>query len=107
MQGLSVLVTTPAFIYSIFAGIRNRLAFACWSAIIPIALLIFTKAGTGWTQFGYRYAMDFYPFLILLTLRGIGSTLRWHHKLLICLGILTNTWGVLWINKFHWFDWWG
>jgi hypothetical protein len=107
MQGLSILVTTPAFIYSIFAGIRNRLAFACWSAIIPIALLIFTKAGTGWTQFGYRYAMDFYPFLILLTLRGIGSTLRWHHKLLICLGILTNTWGVLWINKFRWFDWWG
>ncbi len=99
--GLSVLITTPVFIFAFAAGIRNRLALACWLAIIPPALLIFTKSGTGWTQFGYRYALDFYPFLLLLTFKGIPDKLKWYHKLLIVLGILVNLWGVLFINKFE------
>ena len=117
LVGMSILITTPAFIYVIFAGIKNRVALACWSAIIPIAFLQFTHGSTGWIQFGYRYAVDFYPFLLILTWLGIKSTmgiryslgltdLRWHHKLLISIGILVNLWGVLWINKFGWFSLW-
>jgi hypothetical protein len=101
--GLSILITSPVFIFAFFAGIRNRFSLACWSAILPIAFLIFTKSGTGWTQFGYRYALDFYPFLLLLTFRGIGSEIKWYHKLLIIMGVLVNLWGVLFINKFEWF----
>ena len=103
MSGLSVLITTPAFIFAPFAGIRNKLSLACWLAIIPTAFLIFIKSGTGWMQFGYRYALDFYPFLLLLTLRGIGEELKWYHKVLIIAGVLVNLWGVLFINKFEWF----
>ncbi|HET7289598.1 MAG TPA: hypothetical protein VFJ67_04095 [Thermodesulfobacteriota bacterium] len=101
--GLSILITTPAFIFALFAGIRNKLSLACWSAILTTAFLIFIKSGTGWTQFGYRYALDFYPFLLLLTLRGIGRELKWYHKALIIAGVLVNLWGVLFINKFEWF----
>ncbi len=101
--GLSILITTPAFIFALFAGIRNKLSLACWSAILPTAFLIFIKSGTGWTQFGYRYALDFYPFLLILTMRGIGRELRWYHKALIIAGVLVNLWGVLFINKFEWF----
>lgn len=101
--GLSVLITTPAFIFALFAGIRNRLSIACWSAIVPTAFLIFIKSGTGWTQFGYRYALDFYPFLLLLTFRGIGEELKWYHKVLIILSVLVNLWGVLFLNKFDWY----
>jgi hypothetical protein len=46
--------------------------------------------------------MDFYPFLFLLTVKGIGDEIRWDHKVLIVAGILINLWGVLWINKFGW-----
>ncbi|MER3445507.1 MAG: hypothetical protein C4291_01120 [Candidatus Dadabacteria bacterium] len=97
LMGMSILITTPAFIYSIFAG-RNKIALACWSAIIPTALLEFTHGGVGWIQFGYRFALDFYPFLLMLTALGIKSTLGTdsnltrEHKLLICLGILVNLW---------------
>jgi hypothetical protein len=100
--GMSIWITTPAFVYALFASIRNRLVLACWSAIIPISLLDFMHGGTGWSQFGYRYAVDFYPFLFLLTLKDIGDNIRWHHKMLICIGVLVNLWGVLWINKFGW-----
>jgi len=111
MMGLSVLFTTPAFIYSVFAGIR-RTTLACISAIVPIALVAFLHGGVGWIQFGYRFAVDFYPFLFLLTVLGIKSTLsnedklRWDHKILIVFSIAVNLWGVLWINKFGWFSLW-
>jgi len=101
--GLSILITTPAFIFALFAGIRSKLSLACWSAILPTAFLIFIKSGTGWTQFGYRYALDFYPFLLILTMMGIGRELKWYHKALIIAGVLVNLWGVLFINKFEWF----
>ena len=104
MAGLSVFITTPAFIFAFAAGVKSRLALACWLAILPTALLIFTKSGTGWTQFGYRYALDFYPFLLLLTFKGMPDRLRWYHKLLIVLGILVNLWGVLFLNKLELYE---
>ena len=103
MTGLSVFITTPAFLLVPFAGVRRRLALASWAAIIPTAFLIFIKSGTGWTQFGYRYALDFYPFLLILTFLGTGGRLRWYHKALIILSVLVNIWGVLFINKFGWY----
>ncbi|MGH7900654.1 MAG: hypothetical protein ACRENZ_02850 [Thermodesulfobacteriota bacterium] len=106
LTGMSIFLTTPAFLYAFFAGIRNRIAIACWLAIFPVAFLIFIKGGTGFTMFGYRYAMDFYPFLLILTAMGIGDRIRWHHKLLISLSILVNLWGVICINKFAKFVWW-
>ena len=113
MEGMSILITTPAVIYVLFAGIRNKTALACWSAIIPVAMVSFAHGGYGWVQFGYRFALDFYPFLLVLIALGIGShlkensDLRWHHKTLIILSILVNLMGVLWINKFGWFELWG
>jgi hypothetical protein len=113
LEGMSILITTPAVIYAVFAGIRNKTALACWSAIIPVAMVSFTHGGYGWIQFGYRFAVDFYPFLFVLIALGINSQLKensdlkWHHKLLIILSILVNTWGVLWINKLGWSELWG
>jgi hypothetical protein len=56
----------------------------------------------GFTQFRYRFAVDFYPFLFLLTVIGIGDKMKWHHIALITVCILANLWGVLTIQKFQW-----
>jgi hypothetical protein len=80
---------------------RDRLTVACWAAIIPTALLIFNFAFVGYAQFGYRYALDFMPFLWLLTARAIGDEIKWHHWLLISIGVGVSLWGVLWIYHFQ------
>jgi hypothetical protein len=103
--GMAIWITTPAFIYALLAGIRNKLAIGCWISILPIAIVEFMHGTTGFSQFGYRFAMDFYPFLFLLTVKGIGDRIRWHHKVLITIGVLVNLWGVLCINKFGWIRW--
>lgn len=79
---------------------RNKLALACWLSIIPMALVHFSYATQGWAQFGYRFALDYYPFLFLLTITAMGPSLKWHHKFLIAACIVINLWGVLAIYEF-------
>jgi hypothetical protein len=80
---------------------RDRVVLAAWGAIIPVAFFIFTFAATGWSQFGYRYGLDFTPFLWLLVARAIGDNLRWYHVALILAGVAVNVMGVLWIYQFE------
>jgi hypothetical protein len=99
-NGLAIWITTPAFIYAFKAGIRNKMTLGCWVAIAMIALVNFCHGTWGFAQFGYRFAVDFYPFLFMLTVIGIGQKIRWHHVTLITLGIIVNLWGVLTMSRF-------
>jgi len=74
---------------------------ACWAAIIPTLLVIFSFAFVGYAQFGYRYSLDFTPFLWLLVAYVIGNGMRWHHWALIGISIGVNLWGVMWIYQFQ------
>ncbi|MGA2910413.1 MAG: hypothetical protein ABSE04_01245 [Candidatus Microgenomates bacterium] len=101
--GLAIWITTPAFIYALIANIKEKIIRFSWLSILLISLLIFSHGTTGFSQFGYRFAVDFYPILIFLTIKGAAKTgLKWHHYLLLTLSILVNLWGVTWINKFGW-----
>lgn len=88
---------------AIYTGLRtkDRLIIACWAAIIPIMVTIFLFAATGWTQFGYRYALDIYPFLLLLVVKAVGNRIRWYHMTLIVASVVINLWGIVWIYQFE------
>lgn len=88
-------------VQAIYFGWRDKFVLACWSAILPVAFGLFFFGATGFSQFGYRFGLDFLPFLFLLTIRGMGGELRWHNKLLIIVSVLVNLWGVLWIYQFE------
>jgi hypothetical protein len=55
---------------------------------------------SGFVQFGYRYTLDFTPFLVLLTASDIGCDLSWWKKALIIASIAVNAWGVIMIHFF-------
>jgi hypothetical protein len=104
--GYAIWFTTPAFLFSVFNKIKEKVVWSTWLSIILISILIFSHGSTGFSQFGYRFAVDFYPFLTYLTISGIANLNgpKWYHWLLLIVGILINTWGVLWINKFNWIN---
>lgn len=79
--------------------LRDRLVVACWATIIPIIVVNWTFAATGWAQFGYRYSLDFMPFLVLLVMIAMPRVRTWHLALIVG-SVLVNLWGVLWIFKF-------
>lgn len=101
--GLSIFITSPAFIYAFGAPLKSKINLFTWISILLIAFVVLIHGGTGFTQFGYRYAVDFYPLIFLLIVNALGhKKLVWHHWLLLGISILVNLWGVLWINKFGW-----
>jgi hypothetical protein len=88
---------------SVLFAFRNadRLVLACWAAIIPTAIVIFSFAATGWAQFGYRYALDFTPFLWLLVAHVVGDRIRWYVWPLLIAAFLMSAMGVFWHYQFQ------
>jgi hypothetical protein len=100
---LAIWITTPVFIFALFAPLRENLVKFLWFAVASIFLIVASHGGTGWAQFGYRFAVDFYPFLFLLVIKSVAKTgLKPIHWMLLVLSIIVNLWGVVWINIFGW-----
>ena len=99
-MGLGLFFTTPAFLY-IFKGPWNKLSKYAAFAVICILPILITHGTVGFTQFGYRFSLDFTPFLMLLAAKGMNENLGWQEKALIILSILINLWGVVSIIGFN------
>ncbi len=101
--GLAIWITTPAFVFCLFAPLKQNITKFLWLSLLLVSIPVLMHGGTGFTQFGYRYAVDFYPLLLLLTALGVKKTgLKKYHWVLLIIGVIVNLWGVLWINKFGW-----
>jgi hypothetical protein len=100
LTGLAIWFTTPAFVFALKSKIRDAVTISSWIAVFAIASIIFTKGLSGW-GFGYRYAVDFYPFLFILTLKGFGQEMRWYHKALIITAVVVNLVGTVAVNQYH------
>lgn len=101
--GTSIFLTMSA-LFLAFLGFRRReqrwLAVALLAACILPALLLLLYFNTGWYQFGYRFALDFLPFLFLLAALGMKERPTWIAKLLIILSVLINVWGYVVFSYF-------
>lgn len=103
--GLSIWITTPAFVFSLMANIKENVVKIASITSFAILFIVFMHGGTGWAQFGYRFAVDLYPFLTFLTIKGVARTgLKKYHWILLLIGVIVNLWGVIWINKFGWVE---
>ena len=103
-SGLAIWITTPAFIFAFKAPFKDRFIQVSWLAIALVSLVIFSHGTTGFAQFGYRFAVDFYPLLIFLTVRAVSQRKKTNKIiwLVLALSVVVNLWGVLWINKMNW-----
>jgi hypothetical protein len=104
--GLSILLTSPAFLLAIPAlrrG-RSRLVAGAWLAILAIAFVNLMHFSQGWVQFGYRFSNDFVAFALPLVALGmarrggVGLLGAW----LIAASVAINLWGVIWGNILGW-----
>lgn len=96
--GLSMLLVSPALLAALWAGFRERNAQLLWVAAALVAVPVFLYYGGGYIQYGFRYSLDFTPFLVALI--AIGSS-RWKGRLerfLVVASVASVTYGVLWHN---------
>jgi hypothetical protein len=93
-HGLSLLFTTPAYLYVLWPRVKSSLHTTLWYIVAPIALLGLMYQNDGWVQFGYRFSNDFALALILLLAIG-GRPLTRTWKALILVGVAVNMFGAV------------
>jgi hypothetical protein len=97
LYSLPIWLTSP-WILLLIKTKRNFLALCSILAIIPTLFIISLWGGVGFAQFGYRFAQDFMPFLLILLGLSIGKKPAWYVYLFLIASILVNFWGVVVIN---------
>ena len=65
---------------------------ALWITVACVAVPTFFYQNSGWVQFGYRFSLDYTPFLILLLAVG-GRPLDRVARALIVVGVAVNLFG--------------
>ena len=93
--GMSIFFTSPLFLYLFSASWKSKITRAAGLTSLAILLTIITYYGIGTAQIGYRYALDFYPFLYLILCEALSPKLPAKAKILIVLGIILDWYFVL------------
>ena len=104
--GMSILLTSPAYLLAVPAviGRRSRLVTGSLLAVVAIAFVNLLHFSQGWVQFGYRFSNDFVAFALPLVAvgmsrrGGVGLLAFW----LIAASVAINLWGVIWGNLQGW-----
>ena len=68
--GMSLFVTSPIFFYLFFLTYKDKLSKIILITAFLISVPIFLFYGIGVRQFGYRYSLDFLPFLFWLLIKN-------------------------------------
>ena len=75
LNGHSVLLTSPALLLAVNAARRDGPVVILAAASVLVAIPLFLYYGGGVQQYGYRYALDFMPFLLALVAVACGRRL--------------------------------
>lgn len=107
--GTSVLLSSPGLLVALFAIRRRPLArLTLGAGLTVLVIVVFNLAhfSQGWVQWGYRFSLDFIPFLLPLVALGAGrigdGRPRATAIVLLVVGALINLWGVTWGQLLGW-----
>lgn len=94
MWSMALWFVFPAIFLIFYAPWRDRIVRASSLAIIFMLPASLFHGGVGASQFGYRYALDYMPFILLIIAVSMKKRLMPLHAVLIILSILVNIWGI-------------
>jgi hypothetical protein len=91
-HGLAMWFTTPLLLVVLWPRDKPVIHRALWLTIALVAIPSLLYQNSGWVQFGYRFSLDYFVFLLMLVAIG-GRPLTVLAKTLIVLGIVINLFG--------------
>jgi hypothetical protein len=109
--GTSILISAPGLLLALVAIRRRpgaRLTVGAVLATLVIATFNLAHFSQGWVQWGYRFSLDFLPFLLPLVAIGasrarpVGGSPSRIAVLLVVVGAAVNLWGVAWGQLLGW-----
>jgi hypothetical protein len=100
--GPSILLTSPIFLWALKARRPDWFNVGAWISVVLILVPMLFYADWGGTQFGFRSAQELYPFLMLLTVRGLKGRISRLAWVAITIGFLVNFWGMAYAASGWW-----
>jgi hypothetical protein len=99
-HGLALWFTTPLVLFVLWPRDKPPIHRALWITIALVALPSLLYQNSGWVQFGYRFSLDYFVFLIMLVAVG-GRPISALAKTLIAFAIIVNLFGAYTFDR----DW--
>ena len=97
-NGHSILLTSPALLAAVGAGVRSRTAAVLWASTgLITAVLLLYYGGGGRVTYGYRYFLDATPFLLALTAMAACRQFGALERLLIVMSVAFVSYGFVWL----------
>jgi hypothetical protein len=93
---MSMALVSPALVTSLWAGFRDVTVRLLWIATVLVAVPVFLYYGGGLVQYGFRYSLDFTPFLVALMALGSHRWIGWPEKLLVLVSVGSVLVGICW-----------
>lgn len=91
-HGMAIWVTTPLVVFLLWPRETPALHRALWVTVACVAVPGLLYQNSGWVQFGYRFSLDYMPFLIMLI--AVGARPLGHvAKALIIASVVINLFG--------------
>ncbi len=88
--GMAIWYTSPLFLFLLFRFRRWKYTLPALVTTLCIAAPILVYFSVGFAQYGYRYALDFLPFLFLLLIPSLSPRLSKAAITLIIIGVVFN-----------------
>jgi hypothetical protein len=101
--GPSILLTSPIFLWALKSRRPDWFNVGAWTSVVIILLPMLFYADWGGIQFGFRAAQGIYPFLMLLTARGLKDRLGGLAWVAITVGFVVNFWGMAFATSGWWY----
>jgi hypothetical protein len=113
-RGMSFLLASPAYLLALpaLALLRDRRVAGSLLATLAIATVNLAHFSQGWVQFGYRFSLDFAPFLLVAVALGTERFLGPRDAPrparlavvagLVAVSVAIQAWGIAWARTLGW-----
>jgi hypothetical protein len=98
-HGLAIWVTTPLLLLVLWPRDKPPLHRALWITVALVAIPSLLYMNSGWVQFGYRFSLDYLPFLFMLIAIG-GRPFGRVAKGLMIAGVVINLFGAVTFDRY-------
>ncbi len=88
--GMAIWYTSPLFLALLYKFKKGKYTISSAITSVIIAIPIFLYFSVGFSQFGYRYTLDFLPFLYIILLHTLDKKLTKTDIALITIGVIFN-----------------
>lgn len=97
-HGLSIFFVTPAIMWTFWPKRKDLFMLGCGITALVVAIPDLFYQNTGWSQFGYRFALDFLPYIFILLAVGSRPFTKGFY-IAFAISILMSTLGAITFDR--------